>query len=97
MRDDEKKVKITWDDLDKAEDNNPISMQPPENSSWGTISDSPLPVAEETISGGSIFLKSWFYLGAAGLLGAFLPGRFVNHLSGTNLIDTDGGIFGFFH
>ncbi|MBN1350051.1 FHA domain-containing protein [candidate division KSB1 bacterium] len=73
MSDDAAKIKITWEDLDKAEEIDPGQVQSFENQSWGTVIDNQyLTTDTGTSGGGSILLKSWFYLGAAGLMGAFL-------------------------
>jgi hypothetical protein len=67
-------IKITLEDLDAVAtpggSPSPITPVEPGSRSYGTISEAADPspaVAEEH---GSIFLKAWFYLGAAGFLGA---------------------------
>ena len=68
-------IKITLQDLDAvnvpAQQPEPIAAAAPGTRSYGTITDAadkaPV-IAEEK---GSLLLKGWFYLGAAGLLGGF--------------------------
>lgn len=84
MANDQGKIRISWDDVNKAEVEPlaPVatpSSRPPSPasaSSWGTVSPNPQVVSGMVNSGGSIFLKGWFYLGAAGLAGAFLAWMF---------------------
>lgn len=80
MSNDHEKIRITWEDVEKVDESVPapevipISRppQPSGNRSWGTISPQGYPAAHATTKGGSVFLRGWFYLGLAGLLGAFL-------------------------
>ncbi|MDA0578239.1 MAG: FHA domain-containing protein [Verrucomicrobia bacterium] len=84
MSDDQGKIRITWDDVNKAEVDPPTPVaipvtrpvRPSGDGSWGTISPQPNAAASMTTSGGSVLLKGWFYLGAAGLVGAFLAWMF---------------------
>lgn len=68
-------IKITLQDLDalgvSAPGPEPIVAPPPGSRVYGTITDAAdkAPVVAE--DKGSLLLKGWFYLGAAGLLGAF--------------------------
>jgi len=68
---DNKKIKITWDDIDNISDNVNNTPQPSCDRTWGSVSQN----FESEINGetgsDSIFLKGWFYLGLSGLLGAF--------------------------
>ena len=72
MKNDPKKIRITWDDIDKAD--NQISNTSPQvdRRTWGYVSENPIPGVNREISSGSIILKGWFYLGLSGLIGAFL-------------------------
>lgn len=80
MGNDQGKIRITWDDVNKAEVAPPTPVaipvtrpvRPAADGSWGTISPQPNAAASVATSGGSVLLKGWFYLGAAGLAGAFL-------------------------
>lgn len=73
MMNEESKIKITWDDVKNVNELDPAPLQSEENKTWGTITgSSPIPNVSALNSSGSILLKGWFYLGAAGLLGAFL-------------------------
>ncbi len=72
MKNDPKKIKITWDDIDKTKDPMIDTSLLNEKKTWGTVSESPIPETNAETSGGSILLKGWFYLGGAGLVGAFL-------------------------
>jgi hypothetical protein len=80
MSNDQGKIRITWDDVNKAEVEQPAPVatpvsrpvRPAVDGSWGTISTQPNAVAATATGGGSVLLKGWFYLGAAGLVGAFL-------------------------
>lgn len=84
MSDDQGKIRITWDDVNKTEVDPPTPVaipitrpvRPSNDGSWGTISPQPNAAAAMATSGGSILLKGWFYLGAAGLVGAFLAWMF---------------------
>ncbi len=72
MKNDPKKIRITWDDIDKAEDPISNTASHEEKKTWGTVSDNPILGMTSKTSGGSILLKGWFYLGLAGFIGAFL-------------------------
>ena len=84
MSDDHEKIRITWDDVDEAEvsapqpDAMPVPTTPQtsKDRAWGSIKPQANPVAGSSVSGGSLILKGWFYLGAAGFLGAFLAWLF---------------------
>ena len=73
------KIQITWDDLDAvpaAEPAAPVipAVGPAEVAgarSWGSIA-TPANTVDQESSKGSILLKGWFYLGAAGFFGALL-------------------------
>ena len=63
------KIRITLDDLNRAA--TPPETAPGQPRSYGSIAESSaLPAVEE--SGGSLFMKGWFYLGLAGLAGSLL-------------------------
>jgi len=71
------KITISWDEIERVDDsllpaNTPIQAQPTENQSWGTVGPSAQTVNASGLSQGSLYLKAWFYLGLAGLVGAFL-------------------------
>lgn len=76
----EEKIRITWDDLNAAPvfDPAPITAAAghpignPAAGSWGSISNAPATQSTAASSAGSVWLKGWFYLGAAGLGGALL-------------------------
>jgi len=72
MKNDLKKIRITWDDIDKAESSISDTSSTEEKRTWGTISENQFLEASKETTGGSILLKGWFYLGLAGLIGAFL-------------------------
>jgi hypothetical protein len=80
MSDNPEKIRISWDDVEKAEVTESVPMaipvtQPRANrggGSWGTIAPQGDASIASAGSGGSVLLKGWFYLGMAGLLGAFL-------------------------
>lgn len=80
MSTDNEKIRITWDDVEKAEVKDQTLVAHPVTipthttgaTSWGSISPQDNPVPKAVTSGGNVLLKGWFYLGAAGLLGAFL-------------------------
>jgi hypothetical protein len=80
MANDPNKIRITWDDVDKVEVDEATSMAIPVtrpvrsagDRSWGTIAPQPLAAGSTQAAGGSVLMKAWFYLGAAGLAGAFL-------------------------
>jgi hypothetical protein len=84
MSNDHEKIRITWDDVDEAEVSDPqpaalpvsTSPQTSKDRAWGSITPQANPVAGSSVSGGSLILKGWFYLGAAGFLGAFLAWLF---------------------
>ncbi len=79
MSNDYEKIRITWEDVEKVEIIEPIPVAIPVSKttqttgdrSWGKISQIN-PAATMATSGGSVFLKGWFYLGVAGMLGAFV-------------------------
>ena len=67
-------IKITLDDLAKVnvEDRpGPIARAAPGSKSYGTITDAAEQGPATSEERGSILLQGWFYLGIAGLLGAF--------------------------
>jgi hypothetical protein len=84
MSNDNGKIRITWDDVNKVEVDQPAPVAIPvtrpihstADGSWGTISPQAHNAATTATSGGSVLLKGWFYLGAAGLAGAFLAWMF---------------------
>jgi CDP-diglyceride synthetase len=84
MSNDNEKIRITWDDVNKVEVDQPAPVAIPvtrpihstADGSWGTISPQAHNAATTATSGGSVLLKGWFYLGAAGLAGAFLAWMF---------------------
>ncbi|HTS29410.1 MAG TPA: FHA domain-containing protein [Bryobacteraceae bacterium] len=67
--DDGGKIRITAEDLDRIQ---PAAVEPAPGQAraYGSVNQPVLPVVEE--SRGSILMKAWFYLGAAGLLGALV-------------------------
>jgi hypothetical protein len=81
MNDDPNKIRITSDDLESVQVDPPWpGISPPQNvgntgpRQWGSISGAPAGPAGASAtdaSGGSFFLKSWVYLGIAGLVAAF--------------------------
>lgn len=84
MSNDPEKIRITWDDVDKAEviESMPVAkpvsrpVRASADGSWGSISPHVHGAATMATSGGSFLLKGWFYLGVAGLLGALLAWMF---------------------
>ena len=84
MANDPNKIRITWDDVNEAEVDQPTPVaipvsrpvRPVADGSWGTISPQPNVATSAATSGGSVVLKGWFYLGMAGLAGAFLAWLF---------------------
>ncbi|HOD49337.1 MAG TPA: FHA domain-containing protein [Candidatus Hydrogenedentes bacterium] len=80
MKKDPQKIRITWDDVKNARISEPAPLPLPipgtsqtgEERSWGNISQTGHPTGAFAASGGNVLLKGWFYLGAAGLMGAFL-------------------------
>lgn len=85
MSNDQGKIRITWDDVNKAELDPPTPVTLPltrpvrssGDGSWGSISPQPnAAAAMATSGGGNVLMKGWFYLGAAGLVGAFLAWMF---------------------
>ena len=80
MANDQGKIRISWDDVNKAEVDPPTPVAIPvtrpvrshSDGTWGTIAPQPYAAGAAATSGGSVLLKGWFYLGAAGLVGAFL-------------------------
>lgn len=84
MANDQGKIRISWDDVNKAEVDQPTPVAIPvtrpvrshSDGTWGTIAPQPYAVGTAATSGGSVLLKGWFYLGAAGLAGAFLAWMF---------------------
>lgn len=72
MKNDPKKIRITWDDIDKAESSIANTSSTEEKRTWGTISENQFLEASKETTDASILLKGWFYLGLAGLIGAFL-------------------------
>jgi hypothetical protein len=84
MANDQGKIRISWDDVNKAEVDPPTPVAIPvsrpvraaSDGSWGTVAQQPFATGTATTSGGSVLLKGWFYLGAAGFLGAFLAWMF---------------------
>ncbi len=79
MSNDYEKIRITWDDVEKAEVITPIPVSRPDQTggdgSWGSISPQPNAFTAVATSE-SLWLKGWFYLGVAGFLGAFLAWAF---------------------
>lgn len=79
MDNDNEKIRITWDDVNKVEIDQPPPIAIPVtrpirsagDGSWGTVSPRPNVATFAATSGGTPLLKSWFYLGAAGFVGAF--------------------------
>jgi hypothetical protein len=80
MSEEQEKIRITTDDLEGVRVDGPwpsVSTPAPQAvgdapRQWGSISDvAPGGAAAET-GGANFFLKSWVYLGLAGLVGAFL-------------------------
>lgn len=79
MTNDKGKIQISWDDINNEPTPSPAPIPIPvarparsaSDGSWGSISPQPNPTTMTT-SGGSVFLKGWFYLGAAGLAGSLL-------------------------
>jgi MFS family permease len=69
-------IKITMDDLAKVQiaesQPGPILPASPGSRSYGTITEASGQIAEVEKQRGSLFLQGWFYLGAAGLIGALL-------------------------
>lgn len=80
MESEGEKITISWDEIDKVQDTPPATPAAPQVSppgaSWGKIQ----PIAPSgTVAGqehGSVLMKGWFYLGMAGLVGAFLAWAF---------------------
>ena len=75
------RIQITWDDVNAAPALEAATAVAPVPGviagasgarSWGSIAASEDTDASDASSTGSIWLKGWFYLGAAGLAGAFL-------------------------
>lgn len=80
MSNDNEKIRITWDDVNEVEVDQPPPVaipvarpvRPVADGSWGMVTPRTHPAASSSTVGGSVLLKGWFYLGAAGLVGAFL-------------------------
>lgn len=68
MSNEHQKISITWDDVNKVKVDQPL---PASISVHRAIKTSSNPTSGR-VSSGSLFLKTWFYLGLAGLFGAFL-------------------------
>jgi hypothetical protein len=72
----QKGIKITLDDLAKVQvaENLPAPITQPEpgSRSYGTITEASGQAPTEERERGNILLQGWFYLGAAGLIGALL-------------------------
>jgi len=72
----QKGIKITLEDLAKVQvaENFPAPIAQPEpgSRSYGTITEASGQAPAEVYERGNILLQGWFYLGAAGLLGALL-------------------------
>ncbi len=78
------KIHITWDDVEKVQEAAPFPVASPAPAAspppsppsagvtWGTVANHAPTAAAIPTAGGSLLLKGWFYLGAAGLIGAFL-------------------------
>lgn len=76
------KITISWDEIEKVADSPPQpayvtpQAQATADKSWGNVGAAmPMGVASSA-SQGALYLKTWFYLGAAGLVGAFLAWLF---------------------
>ena len=83
MNDSQEKIRITWEDVESAEVAMPTSVARPTippvpaggTSSWGSIASQQ--TSSNTVAEGrTIWLEGWFYLGFAGLVGAFLAWMF---------------------
>lgn len=89
-------IKITLDDLARVEA--PAAAPPSAESKpaqarvYGNVGDSTGPQVQTIEERGSVFLQAWFYLGLAGLLGAFLGWAMCEHA----FIDGAGGRWGNF-
>ena len=76
-------IKITLDDLASVE--TPVLAPPAAEAKagqarvYGNVGDSAEPQVQTPEERGSIFLQAWFYLGLAGLLGAFLGWAICEH------------------
>jgi hypothetical protein len=102
MANDQSKIRITWDDVNKAEVEQPTPVAIPVtrpvrsqgDGTWGTIAPQPYAAGTAATSGGSVMLKGWFYLGAAGLIGAFLAWVFCEPAldDGVNGVTGWGGL-----
>ena len=94
MNSDEDKITISWDEVKQVDDAppTPVYTPPPTTpsagKSWGTVGGRS---AAASAAQGSIYLKSWFYLGLAGLLGAFLAWLFCEPSFEDGLNATDWG------
>ncbi len=80
MSDQPEPLKITYEDLSRLDDAaNPRSDADGDTATpeapakrYGNIRDAVAPAVDGPVARGSILLKSWFYLGAAGLFGALV-------------------------
>jgi len=70
MSDNDDKLKISWDEIESVpeQSSQPQIQQTSGTESWGQVNPTQPGGAMPPSSTGSVFYKSWFYLGAAGLV-----------------------------
>ena len=70
MSDNDGKLKISWDDIESVpeQSSQPQIQDMSGGESWGQVNPTHAGGAMSSSSTGSVFYKSWFYLGAAGLV-----------------------------
>jgi hypothetical protein len=75
MDSDGEKITISWDEIEEVQETPPppSAVPPPSQheSSWGKVHAAPGAPSASHAEHGSLFMKSWFYLGLASLAGAF--------------------------
>ena len=80
MESEGEKITISWDEIDKVQDTPPPAPTAPPTSApgsaWGKIQSAPPAGSLAGSEHGSVLMKGWFYLGMAGLIGAFLAWAF---------------------
>jgi hypothetical protein len=74
MANEDNKITVSWDDIRKTDSlpTTPVTPTQPQ-SGWGRIDTPAQPTFQAATSqGGALAMQSWFYLGSAGFIGAFL-------------------------
>ena len=82
MPNDQEKIRITSDEVERVVIDSPARSMPPPplraediagSRSWGRVdAASPYPTGVDSVGASHVFFKTWVYLGLAGLAGAFL-------------------------